>query len=132
MDIDLGRVRVAQARGASAIQGDATQMPICTASIDIVVLRAISHHLGDGDFAAMVAESRRVIKPDGRLLFMDAIWAKSWLPGRLMWGIDQGSHPRTEDHMSSFLETHFELERRVTYSVYHRYLLALARPRRTA
>lgn len=129
MDLDLARVRVASARGASAIQGDVTRMPIATASIDIVVLRAISHHLVDVGFAEMVAESRRVLKPDGRLLFLDAVWAPSWLPGRLMWRIDQGSHPRTEEHMRAVLETHFELVRGVTYSMHHRYLLALARPR---
>lgn len=129
MDIDLARVRVASARGASAIQGDVTRMPIATSSIDVVVLRAVSHHLVDEDFMAMVEESRRVLKPNGRLLFMDAILAGSWLPGRLMWRIDQGSHPRTEARMTAVLETQFELERRVTYSVFHRYLLALGRPR---
>lgn len=129
MDLDLARVRVASARGASAIQGDVTRMPIATASIDIVVLRAISHHLTDDGFADLVAESRRVLKPDGRLLFLDAVWAQSWLPGRLMWRIDQGSHPRTEEHVRAVLGMRFELVRGVTYSMHHRYLLALARPR---
>ncbi|HEV3103091.1 MAG TPA: class I SAM-dependent methyltransferase [Candidatus Dormibacteraeota bacterium] len=129
MDLDLARVRVAHGRGASAVQGDVTQMPVRTASIDLVVLRAISHHLGDDGFAKMVAESRRIIKPGGRLLFLDAIWAPSWLPGRLMWRIDQGSHPRTEEHMGVVLENHFVIERRVAYSIYHRYFLATARPK---
>jgi ubiquinone/menaquinone biosynthesis C-methylase UbiE len=129
MDIDLARVRVAERRGASAVQGDVTAMPVADASIDIVVLRAISHHLDDDGFARMVAESRRVVKAAGRLLFLDAILAPSWLPGRLMWRIDQGSHPRTEEHMRKVLETHFDVERRETYSMHHRYLLALARPK---
>jgi SAM-dependent methyltransferase len=132
LDLDLARVRVAHGRGASAVQGDVTQMPVSTASIDLVVLRAISHHLGDAGFAKMVAEARRVIKPNGRLLFLDAVWAPSWLPGRLMWRIDQGSHPRTEAHMRAVLENHFELERRVAYSIYHRYFLAIARPKSEA
>jgi ubiquinone/menaquinone biosynthesis C-methylase UbiE len=129
MDIDLERLRVARGRGASAVQGDVTAMPVATASIDLVVLRAISHHLDDDGFAMMVTESWRVIKPDGRLLFLDAVWAPSWLPGRLLWRVDQGSHPRTEAHMRVVLETHFEVERRVAYSVLHRYFLALARPK---
>lgn len=129
MDLDLARLRVAQGRGASAIQGDVTRIPVSTASVDLVILRAISHHLSDDGFARMVAESRRVIKPGGRLLFLDAIWAPSWLPGRLLWRIDQGSKPRTEERMRAVLENHFELERRVEYSVYHRYFLALARPK---
>lgn len=129
MDLDLARVRVALGRGASAVQGDVTRMPVRSASIDLVVLRAISHHLDDDGFAEMVAESRRVLKPAGRLLFLDAIWAPSWVPGRLLWRIDQGSQPRTEDRMRAVLENHFELERRVAYSIYHRYFLALARPK---
>jgi SAM-dependent methyltransferase len=129
MDIDLARLRVASGRGASAVQGDVTRMPVSAASIDLVVLRAISHHLGDDGFAKMVAESRRVIKPRGRLLFLDAVWAPWWLPGRLMWRMDQGSHPRTEEDMRAVLETHFEFERRVVYSLHHRYFLAVARPR---
>ena len=129
LDIDLARVKVAKDRGASAVQGDVTRMPVATASIDLVVLRAISHHLTDDGFTNMVAESRRVIKPDGRLLFLDAIWAPSWLPGRMLWRIDQGSHPRTQEHMRSELEKHFELERPAVYSILHRYFLALGRPR---
>jgi ubiquinone/menaquinone biosynthesis C-methylase UbiE len=129
MDLDLARLRVARARGASVVQGDVTRMPVRSASIDLVVLRAISHHLGDDGFAKMVAESRRVMKPGGRLLFLDAVWAPAWLPGRLLWRLDQGSHPRTEDHMRAVLENHFELERREAYSIYHRYFLAMARPK---
>jgi SAM-dependent methyltransferase len=129
LDLDLARVRVAHGRGASAVQGDVTQMPVRTASIDLVVLRAISHHLDDAGFGRLAAEARRIIKPGGRLLFLDAVWAPSWLPGRLMWRIDQGSHPRTEAHMRAVLENHFELERRVAYSIYHRYFLATARPK---
>jgi len=129
MDLDLARLRVARGRGASVVQGDVTRMPVSSASIDLVVLRAISHHLGDDGFAKMVAESRRVIKPGGRLLFLDAVWAPAWLPGRLLWRLDQGSHPRTDDHMRAVLENHFELERREAYSIYHRYFLAMARPK---
>jgi SAM-dependent methyltransferase len=129
MDIDMARLRVAAARGASAVQGDVTLMPVTAGAIDIVVLRCISHHLTDAAFARMIAESRRVIKPGGRLLFLDAVWDPNWLPGRLLWRIDQGSHPRTEKDMRATLETHFELELHLNFSWYHRYLLALARPR---
>ena len=60
---------------------------------------------------------------------LDAIWAPRWLPGRLMWSIDQGSQPRTAKRMGMALEDYFELERQVAYSIYHRYFLALARPK---
>jgi ubiquinone/menaquinone biosynthesis C-methylase UbiE len=129
MDIDLARVRFAKDRGAGALVGDAARMPVGSGAIDLVVLRAVSHHLTDQEFEMMIDESRRVLKPGGRLLFLDAIWAQSWLPGRLLWRIDQGSHPRTEAQMVKVLESNFELERRTTYAVHHRYFLALARPK---
>jgi ubiquinone/menaquinone biosynthesis C-methylase UbiE len=129
MDLDMARLRVARRRGASAVQGDATLMPLSSRSIDLVVLRSMSHHLDDVGFAKMVAECWRVIKPGGRLLFLDAVWAPSWLVGRFMWRIDQGSHPRTEERMRAVLETHFEIERRVGYPILHQYFLALALPK---
>ena len=129
MDIDFARLRVAKARGVSAVQGDATRMPVTDASIDLVVLRAVSHHLDDESFARMVAESRRVLKPTGSLLFQDPIWAPSRLPGRMLWRIDQGSHPRTEAQMRAVVENHFEIQRRVSFAVFHRYFLTLARPK---
>jgi SAM-dependent methyltransferase len=129
MDIDLARVRVAHKRGAHALVGDATRMPVGTAAIDLVVLRAVSHHLGDSALETMIDESWRVLKPGGHLLFLDAIWEPAWIPGRLLWRIDQGSHPRTEERMRAALENRFELQRQVTYAAYHRYFLALARPK---
>jgi SAM-dependent methyltransferase len=129
LDIDLAQVRFAKNRGADALVGDAARMPISSGAIDLVVMRAVSHHLTDQAFAMMIDESCRVLKPGGRLLFLDAIWARSWVPGRLLWRIDQGTHPRTEDQMAKVLESHFELERRMTYAVHHRYFLALARPK---
>ena len=129
MDIDLVRVRVAKAHGSSAVQGDATRMPFADESVDMVVLRAVSHHLGDELFADMVAESWRVLRPSGCMLFLDAIWAPRWLPGRMLWGIDQGSHPRSEAQMRAALGKHFDLERPSTYAVIHRYFMTLARPK---
>jgi len=129
MDVDLARLRVAVGRGATAIQGDASRMPVATSAIDVIVMRAVSHHLDDAGFEMMIAEARRVLKPNGRLLFLDAAWAPSWLPGRLMWRIDQGSHPRTIEHMRTVLENHFAIERQMAYSMHHRYLLVAARPK---
>ena len=129
MDLELDRVQVARRRGSSAVVGDVTAMPVASASIDLVIQRAVSHHLTDAEFASMVTESFRVLKPGGRLLFLDAIWAPSRIPGRLLWRLDQGSHPRTEARMRDVLETCFVIERSLSYAVYHRYYLALARRR---
>jgi hypothetical protein len=85
--------------------------------------------MADQDFGWMIDESWRVLKPGGRLLFLDPIWVPSWLPGRLVWRIDQGSHPRSEDQMRDVIERRFDFEREVRYAVHHRYFMALARPR---
>ena len=129
MDLALDRVRIAGARGSAGLVGDATRIPVKTASIDLAIQRAVSHHLTDEEFAAMTSETSRVLKPDGRLLFLDAIWAPRWIPGRILWSIDRGSHFRTESQMRKQLETGFTLERTMGYAIYHRYLLAIGRPR---
>jgi ubiquinone/menaquinone biosynthesis C-methylase UbiE len=128
MDIDLARVRMASGRGASGLVGDGTHMPVRTDAVDLVIMRAVSHHLGQADFEAMTAEASRVLKPDGCLLFLEPTWDPAWLPGRLLWRFDQGSHPRTEDQIRTVLGTHFAMERATAYSVYHRYYLAVGRP----
>ena len=129
MDLALDRVRIAGARGCAALVGDATRMPLVAGSIDLVIQRAVSHHLTDAEFAAMTSESSRVLKPDGRLLFLDALWDRSWIPGRILWSVDRGSHFRTEDQIRRVLETRFDFERSTTYAVYHRYFMAVARIR---
>jgi ubiquinone/menaquinone biosynthesis C-methylase UbiE len=129
MDIDLPRLRIAKRRGASTVLADASRMPISSASIDLVVLRAVSHHVDDRTFATMIAECRRVLKHDGRLLFLDAVWVPSRLPGLVLWRLDQGSHPRTREQMLEAVLSHFDLEHQVTFSVFHTYLLAMARPK---
>jgi SAM-dependent methyltransferase len=131
MDIDPDRVRLALDRGSSAFVGDCTRMPVASQAIDLVVLRAISHHLDNEGLELMMSESRRVLKPDGRLLFLDAIWAPAWIPGRVLWALDRGSHPRPVAALQAALNTHFQLERIDTYSLYHRYFLAVARPNGT-
>ena len=129
MDLAFDRVRIAGGRGSAPLVGDATRMPLMTASIDLVIQRAVSHHLTDDEFAAMTRESSRVLKPDGRLLFLDALWDRTWIPGRVLWSIDRGSHFRTQSQIRHTLETRFELERTMSYSIYHRYFLALGRNR---
>jgi ubiquinone/menaquinone biosynthesis C-methylase UbiE len=129
MDLELSRVKVARRRGARGLVGDVTRMPVGSSTIDLAIQRAVSHHLDDSEFVAMTAETSRILKPDGRLLFLDATWSPGSLPRRFLWGIDQGSHPRTADQMRSVIEERFEIERSVSYATHHRYFLAMARPR---
>jgi SAM-dependent methyltransferase len=128
MDIDSARARLALDRGSRAMVGDCTSMPVGTDAVDLVVLRAVSHHLDDEDLKKTIAESHRVLKPDGRLLFLDAVWKPWRIPGRVLWALDQGSHPRPIAALEAALQPHFHLERTDTYSIYHRYFLAVARP----
>ncbi|HKW59018.1 MAG TPA: class I SAM-dependent methyltransferase [Candidatus Dormibacteraeota bacterium] len=129
MDLDIDRVRVARSRGSAALVGDAARIPVIGGSIDLVIQRAVSHHLTDSQFEALATESCRVLKPDGRLMFLDATWEPRRIRSRLLWAIDQGSHPRTEDHMRAVLARSFHIETSTTYAVFHRYFLAVGRPR---
>jgi ubiquinone/menaquinone biosynthesis C-methylase UbiE len=66
--------RLAQQRGLSNItfqQADASQLPFDAARFDLVTSRVAAHHFADPSKA--LAEVRRVLKPGGRFVLVDAI-----------------------------------------------------------
>src|SRR5688500_6794513 len=74
LDIDVARVRdfARRHQETRAVLGDAASVPIASGAIDLVLSSALSHHLTDEAFAAMVRESRRVLRARGTLVFMAA------------------------------------------------------------
>src|SRR5579864_3780765 len=90
LDSDWAKLRGLRAasRDASAVLSDATNAPFRSGSIDIVLSIAVSHHLSDVQLDRMFAETRRVLKTGGQMLFLDALAeprAATWL----MWSIDR-------------------------------------------
>ena len=100
LDLDAARLRSFQHRHrhARCLVADAAEVPIATGRVGTVVCSAVSHHLDDELFGSMIREARRVLRADGRLVFMDAVWAPRRWSGRVLWRYDQGSHPARPRH----------------------------------
>ncbi len=106
-------------------QGDGTQLPFQSASLDVVVCIAVAHHLDDNQFQQMVTEAARILKVGGMLLFLEPVFAEKRLPGRFLWMLDRGSNPRTPQVLEATLGQSFKLQTLESFAIYHRYLLAL-------
>jgi ubiquinone/menaquinone biosynthesis C-methylase UbiE len=106
---------------------DATQMPVRTASIDLIVWVFIAHHLSDEMLKAALDETGRVLKDDGHILFLDPVFSSRRWPGRLLWKLDRGSYPRTEENLRSVFNSCFHMEEWHQFAIYHRYLLGVGR-----
>lgn len=111
---------------STPLMGDVTQIPIADNSIDVAFCSAVSHHLDDALFERFIDESHRVLKPGGKLVFMDAIWAPRRLTGRLLWSLDRGSYPRREDVIRAFIARRFEITRWESNAIHHRYVWVVA------
>jgi ubiquinone/menaquinone biosynthesis C-methylase UbiE len=120
-----------RANDALAILGDATATPIATASMDLVLCVAVSHHLNDSEFGRLLAEVTRILRPGGRLMFYDALWQPTWLPGRLLWSLDRGSNPRSRSSLLSLLTAHMRITHQEEFRMAHEYLLVVASKRET-
>lgn len=112
--------------GALAILGDATTTPVAGARIDLAVCLAVSHHLNDFELQQMLSEIKRVLRPGGHLMFYDALWRRSWLPGRLLWSLDRGSNPRTKETLLGILTQHLRIIHQEEFRLGHEYLVLVA------
>ena len=76
----------------------------------------------------MLRDVRRVLKPNGRLLYLDAIWNPRYLTGRLLWRYDRGAFPRPIATLTTFLERYFTYQHRERYGILHDYIVWVGRP----
>jgi SAM-dependent methyltransferase len=111
---------------ATAILSDATNVPVRSASIDAVLSIAVSHHLPDSALDGLFAETRRVLKSGGQLVFLDAL-AGPRLATRLMWGIDQGSHPRSAEALRVALGRRLTIVQEERHTLWHEYITIIGR-----
>lgn len=133
LDSDVSKLRVFQADHPSdcAIVSDGTEAAIGTGTVDAVMCKAVAHHLSDDIIGGLVGECRRVLRAEGRLVFLEPLQVPPRPASRMLWSIDRGSHPRTADRLIALLEPAFEVERVVQFSVIHRYLLLVGAPRKS-
>lgn len=130
LDIDPEKLRGFKAKepGGLALLADATHCPLADRSVDLIACTAVSHHLEDEQLARLFAHCRRILKPGGHLLFVDAVWAPRRLPGRLIWHFDRGSHPRAPQTLRAMIENQLRIKRWEELAILHRYVLVAASP----
>lgn len=130
LDIDPEKLRGFRSKEPNglALLADATHCPLADRSVDLIACTAVSHHLDDEQLARLISHSRRILKPGGHLLFVDAVWAPYRLPGRLIWHFDRGSHPRTPQVLRSAIEKELVIGRWEELAILHRYVLVTASP----
>jgi SAM-dependent methyltransferase len=109
-----------------AILGDAARAPVASGSMDLVICVAVSHHLNDSELQRMLKETTRVLRPDGRLIFYDALWQPKWIPGRLLWSLDRGSYPRSKATLLNALAGHLRIFHQEEVRLAHQYVLLVA------
>jgi ubiquinone/menaquinone biosynthesis C-methylase UbiE len=109
-----------------AILGDATSVPVAAASMDLVVCIAVSHHLTDPQLQRMLRETTRILRSGGRLIFYDPLWASKWIPGRILWSLDRGSHPRAKVTLLKIVAEHLRIVHQEEFRLAHEYLLLVA------
>jgi SAM-dependent methyltransferase len=110
------------------LRGDAARLPIRSQSVDVVLCKNVAHHLPEEVFAAFLGESARVLKATGHFLFIDPLWAPERRRGRVLWALDRGSNPRSEETLRALIERRFQLDQWERFAVHHAYVLAVCRP----
>ena len=110
-----------------AVLGDAARLPFGSAVADWTVMVEVSHHLHDGALQECLEEAARVTRK--HFLFVDALRG-SRLRSKLLWQLDLGRFPRSEDELLTALETSFELEKVERFRVNHDHVLCVCVPRR--
>jgi SAM-dependent methyltransferase len=82
-----------------------------TGLFDTVIISGVLHHLADADAEKILAEVKRVLKPEtGKLVMWEDVACRSAfnLIGRLVHGLDEGDHIRAEDHYLKLIRSYFE------------------------
>lgn len=129
--LDLDPTMLRAGGVALAIEGDATQLPVRSSCMDMALCKQVSHHIPDDILDRMFEEVVRVLKPGGKLIFMDAVKTPKAV-SKLMWRYDRGAHPRWEADLRRFVDRHFEVEHREQHWNVHLYVLYLLVPRTSA
>lgn len=70
--VAAARRKTRRAAGSiTIVEGDCTAMPFADKRFDVVMVTTVLHMLSEADQPICLAESKRVLKPGGRLLLID-------------------------------------------------------------
>jgi ubiquinone/menaquinone biosynthesis C-methylase UbiE len=111
---------------AKALAADAARLPFSDGAFDLTLCVAIVHHIDDGTLGRVVTELSRVTS--GHLLLLEPLRNDARRASRWLWRYDRGRHPRTREQLVAILERSFEVDEAMEFTVYHQYLLCVARP----
>ena len=127
LDIEPPKLRryVDKSVNPKPILADATQMPVSTSSIDVVVCAAVVHHLAPDVLASVLNEILRVLKPEGRMILFDPVEDSQRWMSKFLWLLDRGAYPRTSSALRSCFESRFVIHQWEELVGYHRYVLAI-------
>jgi ubiquinone/menaquinone biosynthesis C-methylase UbiE len=127
LDIELPKLQGFRAKvpAGLAVLSDATHMSIATRCADAVVLVAVMHHLTDKMLDDIFQEALRVLKRDGRLIFLDPVLNRRRWMGRALWRLDRGSFPRTAQELHERLEARFKIVHWEKFAIYHEYVFGI-------
>jgi uncharacterized protein YbaR (Trm112 family) len=109
-----------------AVLGDGARLPIATKAVDRATMVEVSHHLSDALLENCLSEAARVTR--GALVFVDALRGPR-RRSKLLWKLDLGRFPRTEDELVSAIDRRFEVTRLERFRVNHDHLLCVGVPR---
>jgi SAM-dependent methyltransferase len=128
LDNDVHKLRgfLARRTRGRAVLGDASQLPFADDSVDWSVMVAVSHHVPDAVLEMCLCEVARVTRD--RFVFLDAVRGRR-ARSRLLWQLDRGRFPRTEDELLTAISKSFEVTKVERFTKIHDYLLCVASSR---
>lgn len=106
-----------------SVQASGCEIPLPDGGFDLCLMNAVSHHLTDEELQASLLEIKRVMRPQGIFLLVDALWNPRNLRGRVLWSVDRGSFPKTREGLKNSLERHFLIKRKRLWKIHHEYAL---------
>ncbi len=109
-----------------ALLADATYMGMRDQSVDHILCVAVTHHIPDSMLPLLFAEFARTCR--GTLVFLDPVGPPHSTLSRLLWKYDRGSFPRSGEALCHAISHYFQIIHVESFTVYHRYVLCLARP----
>lgn len=94
---------------------DAAILPFSENAFDKILIIGVLHHIDDGQCRSVLAEARRVLNSNGRMLVMEDIrLAGEGLLTRLIHRFDLGKHIRNEQEYRTLLQRYFAVEKEFT------------------
>jgi ubiquinone/menaquinone biosynthesis C-methylase UbiE len=108
--------------GDTGLFADAARIPLKDKSVHVVFCSSMSHHLTQDVLMTVLAEGARVLHPDGKFMFLDAVLRQESPLNRFLWSLDRGEHPHTEDVLLSCFQKYFNVETFEKFSRYYDFI----------